>query len=441
MAFKVDKQTVSDLKIYGDPRGNDVYGLFNKTRTKGGSKILKEMFIYPLSHSEEISNRVKTIRYFREMDLDFPFKNEIFDSIEFYLGNIDQRTMLFPHEDDIKRKLERFIGADSSYQQIHKEVINTLHFLVDMRKFLSTLNLEKTGSGFRKNMENAQMLLNIPHLAFLNQIKIPRKLSFSQTAEYDKLFRFTINKKIARLLYYAYLIDTFIAVAKVAKTMDLAFAEINTGDSNAINFKGVYHPLVPNAISNDMTIDEDNNMIFLTGANMAGKSTFMKTIGISLYLAHVGFPVPAKKMQFSIQKGMFTTINLADDLDMGFSHFYAEVSRLKKVAESVNKNKRLVIIFDELFRGTNVKDAFDATVAVVNAFAKKRKCTFIISTHLIEAASVVGKKNDNINFIYLPTLMEGNSPRYTYRITQGITNDRHGMLIIENEKILDILKK
>lgn len=439
MAFKVDKQTVMDLNIYGSPGGNDVYGLFNKTRTKGGAKVLKEMFIYPLSHCEEISNRVKTIEYFKEKDLEFPFRIEILDSIEFYLGNNDQRTMLAPHKDDIKRKLYRFIGADSSYQQIHKGAVDTLHFLVDMHTFLSTLNLEKTGSGFRKRMEDAQMLLNHPKLAFLNELKIPKKLSFSQTAEYDKLFRFTINIKIARLLYYSYLIDVFTAVPKVAQTLNLAFAEINTGDSNVINFQGVYHPLVPDAIGNDLNIDEDNNMVFLTGANMAGKSTLMKTIGISIYLAHLGFPVPAKKMQFSIQKGLFTTINLADDLNMGFSHFYAEVSRLKRVAESVNKNERLVIIFDELFRGTNVKDAFDATVAVVNAFAKKRKCTFIISTHIIEAGSVVGKKNDNINFVYLPTIMEGNSPKYTYTIAEGITNDRHGTLIINNEKVLDIL--
>lgn len=397
------------------------------------------MFIYPLSDSEEISNRIKAIRYFKELDLDFPFQIEIFDSIEFYLGNRDQRTMLALQTDDLKRKLNHFIGADASYQQILKGVTDILRFLLDMREFLSKLNLENAGAGFRKNVEEAQMVLNIPQLAFLKEIKISRKLSFSQTAAYDKLFRFTITKHIALLLYYAYLIDAFIAVARVAKTLNLAFAEINTGNSNTLIFKGVYHPLVRNAISNDISMDEDNNMIFLTGANMAGKSTFMKTIGVSLYLAHIGFPVPAKRLQFSIQQGMFTTINLADNLEMGISHFYAEVSRLKKVAESVNKNERLVIIFDELFRGTNVKDAYDATIAVVNAFAKKRKCTFIISTHIIEAGSVLRKMNDNINFIYLPTVMEGNSPRYTYTIAEGITNDRHGMLIIQNEKVLDIL--
>ncbi len=182
-------------------------------------------------------------------------------------------------------------------------------------------------------------------------------------------------------------------------------------------------------------------MVFLTGANMAGKSTFMKTFSIAVYLAHMGFPVPAKGMRFSIQNGMFTTINLADNLNLGLSHFYSEVSRVKKVAESVNQNDRLIVVFDELFRGTNVKDAYDATIAVADAFAGKRNCTFIISTHIIEAGEELKKLRDNIKFLYLPTVMEGNVPRYTYQVEEGITGDRHGMVIINNEKILEILKK
>ncbi len=75
----------------------------------------------------------------------------------------------------------------------------------------------------------------------------------------------------------------------------------------------------------------------------------------------MGFPVPASGMEFSVQSGMFTTINLPDNINMGYSHFYAEVMRVKKVAESGGILKNLIVIFDELFRGTNVKDAYEAT--------------------------------------------------------------------------------
>ena len=181
-------------------------------------------------------------------------------------------------------------------------------------------------------------------------------------------------------------------------------------------------------------------MIFLTGANMAGKSTFMKAFGINVYLAHMGFPVAAKEMQFSVLEGIYSSINVPDNLNMGYSHFYAEVLRVKKVAEEVSEEKNLVIIFDELFKGTNVKDAYDATLAVTAAFSEYRNCLFIISTHIIEAGQVLKKEQDNIQLLYLPTIMNGTVPAYTYKLQPGISSDRHGMMIIENEGILELLK-
>jgi DNA mismatch repair ATPase MutS len=174
---------------------------------------------------------------------------------------------------------------------------------------------------------------------------------------------------------------------------------------------------------------------------MAGKSTFMKSLGIALFLAHMGFPVAADKMQFSVRDGMFTTINLSDNLNMGYSHFYAEVLRVKKVAEQLQANRNIFVIFDELFRGTNVKDAYEATVAITAAFARKTNCMFVVSTHIMEAGDTLKPKYKNINFVFLPTKMDKQKPVYTYKLEQGITEDRHGMVIINNEGIIDILKQ
>jgi hypothetical protein len=86
-----------------------------------------------------------------------------------------------------------------------------------------------------------------------------------------------------------------------------------------------------------------------------------------------------------------------------------------------------------------VKDAYDATLSVTAAFAGYRKCWFVISTHIIEVGETLRQRSDNLRFAYLPTVMEGMTPRYPYILEKGITSDRHGMLIIENEGILDIL--
>ncbi len=117
---------------------------------------------------------------------------------------------------------------------------------------------------------------------------------------------------------------------------------------------------------------------------MAGKSTWMKTLGISFYLAHMGFPVAAESMRFSVMEGILTSINVPDDISLGWSHFYAEVMRVKLVAKEVSSGKRLFILFDELFKGTNVKDAYDATLAVTLKLAKIQEMCFRYFTHIIE---------------------------------------------------------
>ncbi len=185
-------------------------------------------------------------------------------------------------------------------------------------------------------------------------------------------------------------------------------------------------------------MSERLNVIFLTGANMAGKSTLMKSIGIGMYLAHMGFPVAAKSFDFSVREGMYSSINVADNIGLGYSHFYAEVVRVKQAAEAAASGKRLLLMFDELFKGTNVKDAYDGTLAVTEAFAEYQDCLFIVSTHIIEVGEAL-KETNNIQFRYMPTIMDGAKPRYTYKVEEGITEDRQGMMIIRNEGILELI--
>ena len=136
--------------------------------------------------------------------------------------------------------------------------------------------------------------------------------------------------------------------------------------------------------------------------------------------------------------GLYTTINLPDNLGIGASHFYAEVLRVKKMATELSTGRSFFILFDELFRGTNVKDAHEATVAVMEGFAMRRSSLFIVSSHIVEAGAALQKRS-NIDYLYLPTKMNNHIPEYTYTLERGITDDRHGMIIIRNEGVLDIL--
>jgi len=101
----------------------------------------------------------------------------------------------------------------------------------------------------------------------------------------------------------------------------------------------------------------------------------------------------------------------------------------------------LIIIFDELFKGTNVKDAYDATLAVTQAFSRYKQCGFIISTHIIEVTEELRESKENIQFYFLPTGMNNKIPVYTYELKKGVSDDRNGMLLIQKEGILDMLQR
>ncbi len=215
--------------------------------------------------------------------------------------------------------------------------------------------------------------------------------------------------------------------------------QINPDNGTTIEVANLRHPALNNATGNTLNLSQQKNVLFLTGANMAGKSTWMKTLGVSFYLAHMGFPVAADEMRFTVMEGIFTSINVPDDISIGWSHFYAEVMRVKHVAQEISSGKKLFVLFDELFKGTNVKDAYDATLAVTQRFAHYNNCAFIISTHIIEVGEAL-KDTSSIQFKYMPTILVDAVPKYTYRLKEGISKDRQGMMIIENEGILDLLK-
>tara|TARA_R110000744_G_scaffold75308_1_gene149897 strand:- start:89 stop:643 length:555 start_codon:yes stop_codon:yes gene_type:complete len=172
---------------------------------------------------------------------------------------------------------------------------------------------------------------------------------------------------------------------------------------------------------------------------MAGKSTFLKSIGISIFLAHLGFPVPARELRTSIYSGMITTINLSDNLSFGYSHFYSEVKRVKESVNAIANGKNVLVIFDELFRGTNVKDAFEASTEIIKGFAEVDNCTFFVSTHIVEIADEI-KSNSSISFKYFDSTLIGNELQYSYKLKTGVSSERLGMYIVKKEGIIDLLK-
>ncbi|HWZ05217.1 MAG TPA: hypothetical protein VNX40_16480 [Mucilaginibacter sp.] len=433
MSFIIDKQTLDDLEIPGKKGKRAVQSLFKVTKTKGGTEQLDELFQYPLASAAAIKKRVDVFKFFYELQLEFPISVIHLDLADQYLQNTDERTLLVHKKRSFVQNLKEFIQPNSQTQLQIAAIKAVASIGKELEIFLNKIANKAIASPYQDTYDELKAAREfIPGYETMN---------WRQLTDLDRYFRFEKREKLIRLLYLIYSLDVNITVAKVAKTKELTFPTVQDKAAPILEITGLRHPLLSGAVPNDIVATCDKNLIFLTGVNMAGKSTFMKSFGIAVFLAHIGFPVPALRMSFSVFDGLLTTINLSDNLSIGHSHFYAEVVRMRKMAEYLNKGKRMVLIVDELFRGTNVKDAFDATVAIASALSKNNNSVFMISTHIIEAGDKLMSLSPDISFICLPTSVKDGKPFYKYKIENGITQDRHGMLIVQNEGILEILNK
>lgn len=439
MSFTADKQTLDDLNLLGKYRQHSIYNIFSKVHTNGGERLLQEMFQNPLTSPESINQRSGIFSYFQERNLKFPLENETFSVMENYLGDSSGKNYVAVVVNTLRRKVTGAFLRDEQYNILHDSLLATIKTIHALTSFAVVLE-DKAGNPYEEDLMQLKSILSDKRLSWVAEEQGKATLSVMKVVRYDYLLRHVLHEQMTNMLEKIYALDVYITVSEVSRSNNFSYATAVSAERNLIKTTALRHPGLVNGVANPLTLNRDSNMLFLTGANMAGKSTFMKSFGIAVYLAHMGFPVAAKDMTFSVLDGLYSSINVADNLNMGYSHFYAEVLRVKKVAEEVSRQKKLVVLFDELFKGTNVKDAYDATLSVTKAFSGYRNCFYIISTHIIEVGEALQKQCNNIEFSFMPTVMEGTTPRYTYQRSSGITSDRHGMMIIKNEQIPEMLK-
>lgn len=173
---------------------------------------------------------------------------------------------------------------------------------------------------------------------------------------------------------------------------------------------------------------------------MAGKSTFIKSVGASVFLAHIGMGVPAQQMTLTLFDGMLSNINVVDNISKGESYFYNEVQRIKATITKISDGKKWLILIDELFKGTNVQDAMKCSSTVIEGLLKMKYSLFILSTHLYEIGEGL-KKYTNIDFKYFETSVIKDQLHFSYHLKDGISNDRLGYLILKREGVVAMLEK
>lgn len=434
--FFIDKQTIEDLQLLPNG-GRNVFECFDKTITKGGGETLRLIFKNPVVNLLEIKNRIKLIEFFMSGFHDLNLDRNSVDFMEFYLRQSNKTGQPSLFLLIMLNAIKNFFAPKQAHYIRSKGILNSLENLRILKKTCEAMGTERLRSLSKNPIEALQDLMCEPLLErCLNDSK--NVLKWYEIEKMDFLLRNVYQNEVFSLLEFLYLIDAYQSVALCSNNLGFTFADYLDSEPGEITLEELFHPLIPNPVKNGVVIDSSKHILFVTGANMSGKSTLMKSVGIAVYLAHLGFPVPASKMTTSILDGLITTINVSDSLDSGNSHFYSEVCRVKLVAEKLNESKAILAIFDELFRGTNVIDAFEGSLKIIRAFAMWRTSFFLISTHIVEVANNLATLK-NIEFKYFDILIKDNVPNFSYKLKDGVSSDRIGLWILENEGIFDLL--
>jgi DNA mismatch repair ATPase MutS len=235
-------------------------------------------------------------------------------------------------------------------------------------------------------------------------------------------------------------LEAWYSMAMAVKTYGLQFPEFIEGDQSYFEASGLYHVLLQQPVAYDIIMHPEQNFLFLTGANMAGKSTLIKAIGSAAFLAHIGMGVPVKSMRLTLFDGLLTNINVVDNITKGESYFFNEVQRIKNTIYKINDGKKWLVLIDELFKGTNVQDAMKCSLAVIKGLIKIKNSLFILSTHLYEIADEL-KQHPNISFKYFETTVLDDQLQFSYQLNDGVSDDRIGYVILRREKVVEMLER
>lgn len=196
-----------------------------------------------------------------------------------------------------------------------------------------------------------------------------------------------------------------------------------------------YHPLLRQPVKNSISVRA--NVVLITGPNMSGKSTLLKSIGICVVLASLGLAVPAAGCRLPLFDSISVAIDLQDDMRSGYSHFMKEVITLKNIVTAAAGSNKCFAIFDELFRGTNNEDALAISRTTINGLTRFPGSVFFISTHLHQLKDSFHA--DRIATHYIECLQDKGDPVFTYRLLDGWSDLKIGQILFEREGLNALL--
>ncbi len=191
------------------------------------------------------------------------------------------------------------------------------------------------------------------------------------------------------------------------------------------------HPLLPKdkMVASSFSTSGNGQLNLVTGSNMAGKSTFLRSVGVNIVLAMMGGPVCARSLTLSYMKVM-SSMRVSDNLEESTSTFYAELKKLKEIIEAVNRNEKVFLLLDEILRGTNSADRHAGSKALIQQLIH-HKAAGLIATHDLELAKLVNEFPDQIHNYHFDVQVANDELYFDYKLKTGVCQSMNASLLMK----------
>ena len=283
------------------------------------------------------------------------------------------------------------------------------------------------------------------HLKQLDQrLNAAGFMLFNGTVLWDLAVNMRINRwmkrnagSLARWQSILGQIDALCALATFSfENPQYVFPEIDHSGNTIIRASELGHPLIHRGKRIDNPLPEmgQHSFIIITGANMAGKSTYLRTVGINYLLATIGAPVAARSMTFTPVK-LFTGLRATDSLADGESYFFAELRRLQSVVNEASQGQPMLILLDEILRGTNSADKQRGSLALVRKLVTL-PVAGILATHDLALGALADEFPDNVSAYCFEAEINGDNLTFDYRLHSGIAHNLNAYFLMEHMGIV-----
>lgn len=214
---------------------------------------------------------------------------------------------------------------------------------------------------------------------------------------------------------------------------ETCFTEFN--EEGRFNIQNLGHPFVPTSkqVCNHFKLDKETSFLIITGPNMAGKSTYLRSVGLAIISANAGFPVLAESCTMS-EMELYSSMRTSDDLTVESSYFHAELTRLRFIVDAIESGKKVFVILDEILKGTNSKDKEQGSAAFMlklNAIGAKG----IIATHDLSLTNLSNNSNAFRN-VYFDSTINGDNLTFDYKVRDGVCQNMNASFLLKQMNLV-----